>query len=114
MRFALDQLLRPAGMAVEPSPAGSSGGGSGSLKQRGQLSEALRLWRSYAQHGLYLLLLDDAYPSLCTHFTPPPLPAALGKTAQEQLQQWAVAREAYAAAALLCWHAARWGKRGLL
>lgn len=109
VRFALDQLLRPAGMAVEASPAGSSGGSgiSGSLKQRGQLTEALRLWRSFAQHGFYLLLLDDAYPSLCTSFTPPPLPAAVGNAAHEQLQQWAVAREAYSAAAQLCWHAAR-------
>lgn len=106
VRFALDQLLRPAGMAVEPVAAGSGSSGS-SLKQRGQLAEALRLWRSFAQHGFYLLLLDDAYPSLCTHFTPPPLPAAASGAGQEQLQHWAVAREAYAAAAQLCWHAAR-------
>ena len=108
MRFALDQLLRPAGMAVEPGPAGS-GSSPGSLKQLGQLSEALRLWRSFAQHGFYLLLLDDAYPSLCSCFTPPPLPAAVSAAGQAHLQQWSVAREAFSAAAQLCWHAARCG-----
>lgn len=107
VRFALDQLLRPVGMAVEPGPGGSGGSSPGSLKQRGQLSEALRLWRSFAQHGFYLLLLDEAFPSLCSCFTPPPLPAAPIAAGQVQLQQWSVAGEAFLAAAQLCWHAAR-------
>lgn len=105
VRFVLDQLLRPTGLAAEPAPAG---GGTSSAtinqRQRGQLTEALRLWRCFAQHGFYLLLMDDAYPSLCTSFAPPAPPAA---GAREALQQWAVAREAYSAAAALCWHAAR-------
>lgn len=98
-------------MPVEAAPVG------GRLKQRGQLAEALRLWRAYAQHGFHLLLLDDAYPSLYTYFAPPALPegalaaAASGMgaaaAATEELQQWCVAREAYSAAAQLCWHAAR-------
>jgi hypothetical protein len=110
VRFALEQLLRP-----ESAPAAASPATPGSLTQRrGTLTEALRLWRSYAQHGFYLLMLDDAYPSLCNFFSPPAVTAAAdGATAAlaaEELQQWCVAREAYSAAAQLCWHAARWAR----
>lgn len=107
VRFALDQLLRPAGLAVEPAPTAGA-----RLRQRGQLCEALRLWRCFAQHGFFLLLLDDAFESLCASLAPPaPPPAAAAGGGEgalpEELQQWAVAREAYSAAAALCWHAAR-------
>jgi hypothetical protein len=110
VRFALEQLLRP-----ESAPAAASPAAAGSLTQRrGALTEALRLWRSYAQHGFYLLMLDDAYPALCNFFSPPAATAAAtggaAALAAEELQQWCVAREAYSAAAQLCWHAARWAR----
>ncbi|KAL4859817.1 Transcriptional elongation regulator MINIYO [Chlorella vulgaris] len=125
VRFALEHLLRPAPAAVAVAGQPSSGGGDAgsrgscgsSLRQRGQVAEALRLWRCFAQHSFYLLLLDDAYPALCTSFAPP-LPAAAADAAaagralvlaEEQVQQWCVAREAYSTAAQLCWHAARSG-----
>ena len=113
MRFALEQLLRP-----ESAPAAASAAAPGSLTQRrGALAEALRLWRCFAQHGFYLLMLDDAYPALCNFFSPPaatPAAAAAGGAAglaAEELQQWCVAREAYSTAAQLCWHAARWARQ---
>lgn len=104
VRFALDQLLRPAGLAVEPAPTPGA-----RLRQRGQLSEALRLWRCFAQHGFFLLLLDDAFETLCASLAPAPPPPGSGEggAPPEALQQWAVAREAYSAAAAACWHAAR-------
>lgn len=109
VRFAYDQLLRPAGLT--PSAPVTSSGGGGGAKQHGQLCEALRLWRCYAQHGLYLAHLDDAYPALCTYLTPSPppasAPASAAAAASEALQRWCVAREAYSTAARLCWHAAR-------
>ena len=125
VRFALEQLLRPAvvaGAAGPLTPAGRSGSAT-SAKQHGMLTEALRLWRCFAQHGFYLLLLDDAYPSLCSFLSPPAAASNLAEAAAEggaaaeaavpiflapeQLQQWCVAREAYSTAAQLCWHAAR-------
>ena len=109
-RVALEQLRRP-----ESEPAVGWPAAAGSLTQRrGALTEALRLWRSYAQHGFYLLMLDDAYPALCNFFSPPAATAAAtggaAALAAEELQQWCVAREAYSAAAQLCWHAARWAR----
>lgn len=108
VRFALEHLLRPAAAAGAGGP-GQAPASSGT-RRRGQLTEALRLWRCFAQHGFYLLLLDDAYPSLCTSFTPQLAPAAAAQPAAlscDELQHWCVAREAYSTAAQLCWHAAR-------
>ncbi|KAL4425916.1 hypothetical protein ABPG75_009932 [Micractinium tetrahymenae] len=116
VRFALEQLLRaavapPSAAGAPTSTAASTAALAGAPWQRGALIEALRLWRTFAQHGLFLALLDDAYPSVCHFFSPPAATAtaaAAGEpVAAEDLQQWCVAREAYATAAQLCWHAAR-------
>lgn len=117
VRFALEQLLRAA---VAPLPQAATAGAAaaasmaalaGTLRQRGALAEALRLWRSMAQHGLFLAALDDAYPSLCHFFSPPAAAAAAAAAGQQaaaaDLQEWCVAREVYATAAQLCWQAAR-------
>lgn len=120
VRFALDQLLCATVLPAPGSSDSASGGSTGSgaaagpcrpAQQMGLLTEALRLWRSFAQHGFYLLSLDDAYPSLCIFFSPPAAVAAAACEGQvppaEALQQWCMAREAYSTAAQLCWHAAR-------
>lgn len=110
VRIALEQLLRAA---VAP-PAGAGAAAATAVdttpRQRGMLCEALRLWRAFAQHSFFLLLLDDAYASLCAFLSPPALaPEAVagGALPAEALQQWVVCREAYSLAAQLCWHAAR-------
>lgn len=103
----------------------------------GMRSEALRLWRCLAMHDLYLLHLDDAYPGLCRCFEPLTVataaalgvdgsddggaaaqdraeaPAA-GRAAELELEQLALAREAYLLASELCWQAAASDDGGMI
>lgn len=119
VRFALEQLLRaalspplqaPGTGSVSPADAGLAALAS-TPGQRGALAEALRIWRAFAHHGLFLAHLDDAYPTLCHYFSPPAAAAAAAAAGHPagagDLQRWCVAREAYATAAQLCWQAAR-------
>jgi hypothetical protein len=107
VRFALEHLLRSLG--------GGGAAAAADARQLGALTESLRLWRCFAQHGFFLLLLDDAYPTLCPHLAPPlPAHAAAAALAGQpmtllpgELRGWCVAREAFSTAAQLCWHAAR-------
>lgn len=143
-RFALDELLRPTlrpaadfpqphleGAGLQPAGPGAAAAADSAPPGRnrwqlGMYTEALRLWRCFAGHELYLLDLDDAYPGLCRVLEPAaaaPCEVLLSGLQQqgssamaagmadpsalaEELEQVAVAREAYLLAAQLCWQVA--------
>ena len=118
MRYAYDSLLRPppASEAGERSSQAATPEGEGQAAL-GLHLESLRLWRCMALAGVPFLRLQDGYAPLCRHFAPLSPAGALAALAalapaaaappQEapSLLGWALAREAYLAAAQLCWQA---------
>ena len=116
MRYAYDSLLRPPPAGEQGAAQAGSGEGEGEEGQAalGLHLESLRLWRCMGLAGVPFLRLQDAYAPLCRHFAPLQPAAAAAALAPgaappqaPSLLGWALAREAYLAAAQLCWQALR-------